>query len=138
MNFIFIVFLFHFISSNTILKIGLSNSSIYFHDICSIYEIKTNYKHISLKISNFTNINYIFRCVFVNSKRPNKWRQSMNWHGNSSLCATSHVYAAILPNSLCLLLRLVHLHCKHVGVVWTKGRQIYIKMRGYLQHLNLR
>ena len=74
MNFIFIIFLFHFISSNTILKIGLSNSSIYFQDICSIYEIKTNYKHISLKISNFTNINYIQITdkIIQNSCNPHK------------------------------------------------------------------
>lgn len=74
MNFIFIFFLFLFISSNRILKIGLSNTFIFFNDICSIYEIKTNYKHISLKISNFTNIKYIQITdkIIQNSCNPHK------------------------------------------------------------------
>ena len=93
MNFIFILFLFHFINSYEILKIGLSNKLIFFNDICSIYEIKTNYKHISLKISNFTNINYIQITdkIIQNSCNPQKC-------SNDSVFCTSN--KKILINNL--------------------------------------
>ena len=93
MKFIFILFLFHFINSYEILKIGLSNKLIFFNDICSIYEIKTNYKHISLKISNFTNINYIQITdkIIQNSCNPQKC-------SNDSVFCTSN--KKILINNL--------------------------------------
>ena len=59
MNLKFIFIFFKIIYSQTPLKIGLKNKIITYNDNCKIFQIKTNYKYISLEISNFTNIKYI-------------------------------------------------------------------------------
>lgn len=38
------------------LKIGLKNEEIEFRDNCVIYEVRTNYRHLQINLTNFNNI----------------------------------------------------------------------------------